>query len=158
MEALPDEVTVENADAVADQLSSVDIAKEDLSAEELEQVDFTKYTSASEALGSFQTPAPIPEDEASITSVNITWGKMNFTYTIDAGWTDNETGWVEVESTGDTAVTVTADYQNNDGFDFTGTFTETVTGNITQFVLSLSGQPTQVLNGENIGKVILTIE
>ena len=158
MDALPDEVTAENADAVADQLSSVDIAKEDLSAEELEQVDFTKYTSASEALGSFQTPAPIPEDEASITSVNITWGEMNFTYTIDAGWTDNETGWVEVESTEDTPVTVTADYQNNDGFDFTGTFTETVTGNITQFVLSLSGQPTQVLNGENIGKVILTIE
>ena len=158
VDALPDEVTSENADAVASQLSAIDIAKAELSADELEQVDFTKYTAASEALGSSQTPAPVPEDEASITSVNITWGEMNFTYTMDAGWTDNGTGWVKVESTGDTPVTVTAEYQNNDGFDFTGTFDKTVIGNITQFVLSLSGQPTRVLKGEPIGKVILTIE
>lgn len=77
---------------------------------------------------------------------------------MDAGWTDNGTGWVKVESTGDTPATVTANYQNNDGFDFTGTFETTVTGNTTQFLLSLSGQPTQILNGENIGKVTLTIE
>lgn len=158
VDALPGEVTAENADAVAAQLSTIDIAKADLSSEELEQVDFTRYTAMSEALDSFQAATPIPEDETSIVSVNITWGEMNFTYTDENGWTDNGTGWVAVENTGDTPATVTVNYQNNDGFNFTGTFTETVTDNITRFVLSLSGRPTQVLNGEQIGKVTLTIE
>lgn len=63
-----------------------------------------------------------------------------------------------MENTGNTPATVTANYQNNDGFNFTGTFEETVTDNITRFVLLLSGKPTRVLNGETIGKVTLTIE
>ena len=158
VDALPGEVTAENADAVAAQLSAIDTAKADLSTEELEQIDFTRYTALSEALGSFQAAVPIPEDETPVVSVNITWGEMNFTYTDETGWTDNGTGWIEVENTGDTAATVTANYQNNDGFNFTGTFTETVSDNITKFVLSLSGRPTRALNGETIGKVTLTIE
>ena len=158
VDALPGEVTAENADAVAAQLSAIDTAKADLSIEELEQIDFTRYTAASEALGSIQTATPIPEDETSVISVNITWGEMNFTYTDENGWTDNGTGWVEVKNTGNTPAIVTAKYQNNDGFNFTGTFEETVTDNITRFVLLLSGKPTRVLNGELIGKVTLTIE
>ena len=158
VDALPGEVIAENADAVAAQLSAIDTAKADLSTEELEQIDFTRYTAMSEALGSFQAAVPIPEDETSVISVNITWGGMNFTYTDENGWTDNGTGWVEVENTGNTRATVTANYQNNDGFNFTGTFEETTTDNITRFVLLLSGRPTQVLNGELIGKVTLTIE
>ena len=158
VDALPGEVTAENAAPVSAQISAIDTAKAELSAEELAQIDFTKYSTAKEALESFQTDAPIPEDEESITSVKITWGQMNFTYTEESGWTDNGTGWIEVENVGNTLATVTANYQNNDGFNFSGTFTETVTGNTTRFVLSLSGRPTRVLKGETIGKVTLTIE
>ena len=91
VDALPGEVTAENADAVAAQLSAIDTAKADLSTEELEQIDFTRYTALSEALGSFQAAVPIPEDETPVVSVNITWGEMNFTYTDETGWTDNGT-------------------------------------------------------------------
>ena len=65
IDALPGEVTAENAEAVAAQLTAIDSEKESLSDEEQAQVDFTKYTAAAEALGSVY--AAVPAEDATCT-------------------------------------------------------------------------------------------
>ncbi len=51
IDALPDEVTAENADAVAAHLDAIDMAKAELTPDELALLDLTKYTAAAQALG-----------------------------------------------------------------------------------------------------------
>jgi len=58
VDALPGEVTAENAEAVAAQLTAIDNEKASLSDEELAQVDFAKYTAAAEGLGSVYAAVP----------------------------------------------------------------------------------------------------
>ena len=58
VDALPGEVTAENAEAVAAQLTAIDNEKASLSDEELAQVDFAKYTTAAEGLGSVYAAVP----------------------------------------------------------------------------------------------------
>ena len=58
VDALPGEVTAENAEAVEAQLTAIDNEKASLSDEELVQVDFAKYTVAAEGLGSVYAAVP----------------------------------------------------------------------------------------------------
>ena len=50
VDALPDEVTAENAEAVAAQIAAIDSEKASLTEKELAQVDFVKYTAAISAI------------------------------------------------------------------------------------------------------------
>ena len=59
IDALPEEVTAENSEAVTQQIAAIDEAKTALSAEELALVDFTKYDAACAAL-----TQPEPQDSA----------------------------------------------------------------------------------------------
>ena len=51
IDALPGDVTAENADTVAAHLDAIDLAKAELTADELALLDLTKYTAAAQALG-----------------------------------------------------------------------------------------------------------
>ena len=108
-----------------------------------------------------------------ITSAEITWGSMSFTYsdeqveqtdgsTADKGWDDSETGWVTVKNTGNTTFTAQAAYASYDGYEsITGSFDpaskELAIGENYTFTLKLSGKPAKVLSGDKIGKVTITI-
>jgi len=108
-----------------------------------------------------------------ITSAEITWGSMSFTYsdeqveqtdgsTADKGWDDGETGWVTVKNTGNTTFTAQAAYASYDGYEsITGSFDpaskELAIGENYTFTLKLSGKPAKVLSGDKIGKVTITI-
>ena len=102
-----------------------------------------------------------------VTSVNITWGSMDFTYTDGSGWNNPDTAWVQVENTGNTSVTVTYDYVT-ERTDITGSFfdgTATVTAPVAvdtettkKIWLRLDGKPGEALNNAKIGSVKLTIE
>ena len=97
----------------------------------------------------------------------ITWGEMDFTYTDESGWNTPDTAWVQVENTGNTAVTVTYDYVT-ERTDITGSFfdgTATVTAPVAintestkKIWLRLDGKPGEALNNTTIGSVKLTIE
>ena len=97
----------------------------------------------------------------------ITWGEMDFTYTDESGWNTPDTAWVQVENTGNTAVTVTYDYVT-ERTDITGSFfdgTATVTAPVAintestkKIWLRLDGTPSEALNNTTIGSVKLTIE
>ena len=112
----------------------------------------------------------------SVTSVEITWGSMSFTYddTVDAatgeekGWTANTdsegkaTNWVTVTNTGETTFTAQAAYTSYEGFEsiggsFTPASSELAIGGEYTFTLELSGKPTKALSGDKIGKVTITI-
>ena len=67
VDALPGEVTAENAEAVAAQLTAIDNEKASLSDEELAQVDFTKYTAAAKGLGSVYAAVPAADYTVAIT-------------------------------------------------------------------------------------------
>ncbi|MBQ8833720.1 MAG: hypothetical protein IJ001_02185 [Oscillospiraceae bacterium] len=102
-----------------------------------------------------------------IISVNISWGSLNFTYTDGTGWNNPETAWVQVENTGNTAVSVTYTYET-ERTDITGSFfdgTSTVTAPVAidaetnkKIWLRLDGQPSEALSNTTIGSVKLTIE
>ena len=110
-----------------------------------------------------------------IISVSISWGALEFTYddTLDEntgeelGWTDDGTGWVKVENTGNTAVTVTYTYETR-RTDIAGYFsdgTDPVAAPVAiqpqqtkQIWLILENKPTEVLQNTPIGTVKLTVE
>ncbi|MBQ8566698.1 MAG: hypothetical protein IJ445_03840 [Clostridia bacterium] len=114
------------------------------------------------------TPS-IPE----VTSAEIVWGSMSFTYddTIDEasgeerGWTvDDEegAGTVTVKNTGNTAISASAVYTPVEGYDeITGTLGEAKTVAATEdgtFTLTLSGKPDKAIPaGTKIGSVTITI-
>ncbi|MBQ7895538.1 MAG: hypothetical protein IJ364_03155 [Oscillospiraceae bacterium] len=79
IDALPGEVTAENDEAVAAQLTAIDSEKASLSDEELSQVDFAKYTAAAEALGSVYAAVPADDTAATITGVKITVDGTEYT-------------------------------------------------------------------------------
>lgn len=111
-------------------------------------------------------------------SVDITWGAMEFTYTDGAwnaethsygegSWSDNGTGWVTVENTGNTGVNVTYIYEQV-RTDIDGSFTDG-TNAITEAVmipvgedktiwLILKNKPTEALSNAHLGTIKLTIE
>ena len=74
VDALPGEVTAENAEAVEAQLTAIDNEKASLSDEELVQVDFAKYTVAAEGLGSVY--AAVPATDFAVTIAEATNGKV----------------------------------------------------------------------------------
>jgi len=113
--------------------------------------------------------------EMPITSVEISWGSMSFTYddTVDAT-TNNEKGWtcedgankVTVANTGDegdNTFTAQAKYESYENYTaITGSFDpaskELAIGDTHTFILHLSGKPTTSLAaGTTIGQVTITI-
>lgn len=112
-------------------------------------------------------PTPPP-----VTSAEITWGSMSFTYddTVDAA-TGEEKGWgvtnaadaqVTVKNTGETVFVAEAGYTSYEGYvSITGSFTpassELAIGNEYTFTLELDGKPKKALSGDKIGKVTVTI-
>ena len=124
----------------------------------------TIYTATVTLDGKDYTDTKIVSNE--VTRVNITWGSMNFTYTDESGWDNPDTAWVQVENTGNTAVTVTYDYVT-ERTDITGSFfdgTATVTAPVVidaeaakKIWLRLDGRPGEALNNTTIGSVKLTI-
>jgi len=125
----------------------------------------TTYTATVTLDGKEYTDSKVVSNE--VTSVNITWGSMNFTYTDESGWNNPDTAWVQVANTGDTALTVTYDYVTERA-DITGSFfdgTSTVTAPAVidaeaakKIWLRLDGSPGEALNNTKIGSVKLTIE
>ncbi|MBQ7857091.1 MAG: hypothetical protein IJ351_00445, partial [Oscillospiraceae bacterium] len=113
------------------------------------------------------TPSQPPED---VTSADINWGSMSFTYTdgedgAEGAWSADTTegaGTVTVENTGTTTVTVSAVYTPETAYaEITGTLGEEKTLAAAEsgtFTLTLSGKPNKALNGEKIGTVTVTIE
>ena len=111
---------------------------------------------------------PDPE----VVNVDISWGKMEFTYTDGtwntrtymyegAGWTDDGTGYVTVSNTGKIDTTVTFSY-TSDREDILGTFNltspvELISGTTVNAKLSLSGKPEEYLDNNIIGKATVTI-
>ena len=107
-----------------------------------------------------------------ITSVEITWGSMSFTYDdTEDETTGEDTGWVcdhiagdqiVVTNTGETTITAQAAYESYEGYEsITGSFDpasyELAIGEKYTFTLELSGKPTKALKGDKIGKVTITI-
>jgi len=112
-----------------------------------------------------------------VTSVDITWGSMEFeysdgiwnpqTYTYDGtGWTDNGTGFVTVKNTGTSTATTKFSYDTVRS-DITGSFTneatpiigsvDIVSGTEATVRLVLSGKPSEALRNTQIGTVTVTI-
>lgn len=103
----------------------------------------------------------------SISSVDISWGSMAFTYTDEAGWDDDGSegaGTVTVTNNGDTTITASAEYQAETGYtEITGSFspaTKDLNANDSfAFTLTLSGKPNAAIPaGTKIGEVTITIE
>ena len=114
------------------------------------------------------TPSQPPEE---VTSAEITWGSMSFTYTdgengAKGAWsvdgTAEDAGTVTVKNTGTATVTVSAVYTPETAYaEITGTLGEEKTLAAAEsgtFTLTLSGKPNKALNGEKIGTVTVTIE
>ncbi|MBR2320322.1 MAG: hypothetical protein IKA50_06035 [Clostridia bacterium] len=125
----------------------------------------TTYTASVTLNGKTYTDSKTVTNQ--VTSVNITWGEMAFVYTDESGWNNPDTAWVQVENTGNTAVSVTYDYVT-ERTDITGSFfdgTSTVTAPVAidtestkKIWLRLDGRPGEALNNTTIGSVKLTIE
>lgn len=119
-----------------------------------------------------------PEEELPESSVEITWGNMDYVYTDGiwnpaehryegGGWTDNGSGCVTVKNTGDAAVETSFTY-TTERADISGSFTaadDPVTGPVTvaggeeQTVhLILNGAPSESLEEQTvIGNVSVTL-
>lgn len=116
-------------------------------------------------------------ETSSVTSVDITWGAMEYEYTDGAwntqthsydgaGWADNGSGFVTVKNTG-TSSTTAAFFYSTDRSDITGSFTDgttAITGAVdvasgmeTTVYLVLSGKPAETLSSTKIGTVTVTI-
>lgn len=116
--------------------------------------------------------------ETPVTSVDVTWGAMSFTYTDGTwspdthryeggGWTDDGTGYVTVKNTGTAEVTASFTYTTTRK-DITGSFVDSdsapvnspiaLPANETKTVhLVLDGTPTESLADTTIGTVTVTI-
>lgn len=101
-----------------------------------------------------------------ITSANIAWGSMDFTYTLENGWANDgsdQAGTVTVTNTGDTTFTASVEYnQEEDYTEITGSFdaasAELVSAADKTFTLTLSGEPAKVIvGGTKIGTVTVTM-
>jgi len=124
----------------------------------------TTYTATVTLDGKDYTDSKIVSNE--VTRVNITWGEMDFTYTDDSGWNNPDTAWVQVENTGNIAVTVTYTYVT-ERTDITGSFfdeTSAVTAPVAidaetakKIWLRLDGKPGEALNNTKIGSVTITV-
>ncbi len=139
-------------------------------------VDFTE-TGVASGVYTFKMPASAVTVTATfeaipITSADITWGSMSFTYddTIDEttnaekGWSDSDTGWVTVKNTGNTTFTAQASYESTteEYGTITGSFDpasyELTAGSSYTFTLELNGKPTKAIPaGTKIGQVTITI-
>jgi len=115
-------------------------------------------------------------EELTVTSAEIVWGSMAFTYsdeqvtlsdgtTGDKGWSNDgsdKAGTVTVENTGTTAISVSATYASIEEYqEIEGTLGDAKTLAATEsgtFTLTLSGKPNKALSGEKIGSVTVTIE
>lgn len=115
--------------------------------------------------------------ETPVTSVDVSWGAMSFTYTDGTwnpeshqyeggGWSDGGTGYVTVKNTGTAAVTASFTY-TTERRDISGSFINdgnsavssiVLPTNATQTVhLVLDGTPTESLADTTIGTVTVTI-
>lgn len=114
---------------------------------------------------------------SSVTSVNITWGAMEYEYTDGiwntqthsydgAGWADNGSGFVTVENVGTSATTAVFSF-STERSDITGSFTDesgvvassvdVASGSEMTVYLILSGRPTEILSSTKIGTVTVVI-
>lgn len=114
---------------------------------------------------------------SSVTSVNITWGAMEYEYTNGiwntqthsydgAGWADNDSGFVTVENVGTSATTAVFSFSTEHS-DITGSFTDesgvvassvgVASGAEMTVYLILSGRPTETLSSTKIGTVTVVI-
>lgn len=114
---------------------------------------------------------------SAVTSVDITWGAMEFEYSAgmwntqthsytDAGWTDHGGGYVTVKNNGTSAATAGFTY-STDRSDISGSFSDgsaaavgavsVLPGQETTVYLVLSGKPSETLSGVKIGTVTVTI-
>lgn len=110
--------------------------------------------------------------QAETTSVNISWGSMNFTYSdeqvnsADKGWTcDEHANEITVENQGTKAITATVTFTKSS----TASNITNVSGNVDKttaklakdesetFTLTLTGKPDGALDGVTIGQVTVTI-
>lgn len=117
------------------------------------------------------TIAYTPE-AVSVVSVDITWGTMEFVYDPgtwnpqthayeNAGWTDNQTGYITVKNTG-TEDTVASFSYETERTDVAGSFSENAridlaTEQETTVYLVLSGKPSEELDKTVIGNVTVRI-
>ena len=82
VDALPEEVTAENIDAVKEQLSVIDQAKLELSDEEMLQVDFTKYTAAISAINTLEGQ-PGAEEPSTVMQIFAEIGEEHITLEVE---------------------------------------------------------------------------
>ena len=114
------------------------------------------------------TPSQPPEE---VTSAEITWGSMAFTYTegengAEGAWsadTGDAAGTVTVENTGTAAITASAAYTPKEGYtEIEGTLGDAQTlaaGEEATFTLTLTGKPGKSIPaGTKIGTVTVTIK
>ena len=116
-------------------------------------------------------------ETSAVTSVDITWGNMEFEYTDGvwntqshsyegAGWSDNNSGSVTVKNTGTSSATASFSY-STERSDITGSFTDgdiainepvevLLDDEITVYLI-LSGRPEETLKSTKIGTVTVTI-
>ncbi|MBQ7857092.1 MAG: hypothetical protein IJ351_00450 [Oscillospiraceae bacterium] len=109
-------------------------------------------------------------EKLTVTSADITWGSMAFTYTdgengAEGAWTADAAegaGTVTVENTGDISIIASAAYAPADGYtEITGSLGDTKTLAATEsgtFTLTLSGKPNKAIPaGTKIGTVTIRI-
>lgn len=116
-------------------------------------------------------------ETVAVSQVDITWGTMGYEYSDgiwnsnthsydNMGWSDNGSGFIIVQNTGDTATTAQFVY-GTDRTDIMGAFTDGI-ADITEAVtveagsgltayLTLSGKPSEILDNTTIGTVTVTI-
>lgn len=113
---------------------------------------------------------------ANITSVDIAWGAMDFTYSdglwntashsySEGRWTDSGTGYVTLKNTGNATTTAALSYETGRE-DISGTFTDG-TGSVTNVTiaagvektvyLKLDGKPSEALDAAVIGTITVRI-
>lgn len=116
-------------------------------------------------------------DETEVTSVEIVWGAMEFTYTDGTwnstkhsyeggGWTDSGSGYVTLNNVGTTDAVATLTYQPKRS-EVTGSFVDTAgqavstvslgTGKNAKVYLRLSGRPSETLDKAVLGSVTVRI-
>ena len=87
IDALPDEVTAENAETVAEQLAAIDAALEALTAEQLTKVDLTRYETVCAALTELSAVQEAPHANHCVCGKDSSTTVKGHTHNTDTAWT-----------------------------------------------------------------------
>lgn len=87
IDALPDEVTAENAETVAEQLAAIDAALEALTVEQLPKVDLTRYETVCAALTELSAVQEAPHANHCVCGKDSSTTVKGHTHNTDTAWT-----------------------------------------------------------------------